>query len=357
MQKIRQIFESVSSGVKCLILLSLIWFGSLLVLQGRLTTGEFVAFSMYSSQAVIPLLGLITLWDEVQCARASLARMQEILDEEPEGNPATQRERDATIYASSVGHCHSHPITHNSPRTVHGHIRFENVSFYYPGQEPVPVLEDLSFEIHPGEHVRIMGCSGSGKTTITRLLLGLYCPCSGRILIDGQDLAGIDLHWLRGQVGVVSQENVLFSGTIYDNISLGDPEPDMERVIEAARLAGGHEFITGLRLGYDTVVGELGLMLSGGQRQRIAIARALYHDHRIVILDEPTNALDEKCAEEVQVNLRRVLRGATTLIIGHDVPLAGQVDRLLVLQPPGHGGTCLNSSHGAPFQWYRSPAL
>jgi ABC-type bacteriocin/lantibiotic exporter with double-glycine peptidase domain len=195
-----------------------------------------------------------------------------------------------------------------------------------------PVLRAISFEIHPGERVAIVGRSGSGKTTLARLVLGLYRPTQGRVLIDGRDLGELDLADYRRQVGVVLQENLLLAGTIRENIALGDLEAEGVRIIEAASLAGAHEFITALPQGYETVIGELGLTLSGGQRQRINLARALYRKPRLLILDEATSALDSVSEQAIEKNLADILAGRTALIIAHDLSAVRHADRVLVLQ-------------------------
>jgi len=348
-QKQKQIFESIGFGVKFLIMVSLIWYGATSSPVVSLPARTKVAFSMYTSQAVVPLLGIITLWDEVQRARASLARMQQVLDEEPEQSQNSEANHE--LYEShelekgtASYSCNSRdswfslaPVaTNHSPVTLHGHVRSENVTFHYPGLEATPVLHDLSFEIHSGERVALIGPSGCGKTTIARLLLGLYRPTSGRILIDGHGLATLDLGTYRKQVGVVLQENLLISGTIRDNIALGgehhqSPRPIDDGIIKAGRLAGAHDFVSAFPHGYDTVVGELGLMLSGGQRQRIALARALYRDPRILILDEAFNALDAESLGAIAENWGRITTGRTVLVIAHEVRELLPCDRVIAV--------------------------
>jgi len=194
------------------------------------------------------------------------------------------------------------------------------------------VLRGVSLGVHRGDVTAILGPSGSGKSTFAKLVQRLYVPESGRVLIDGMDLATADPAWLRRQIGVVLQENVLFNRTVRENIALTDPAMPMERVIAAARLAGAHEFILELPEGYDTVVGERGSTLSGGQRQRIAIARALIGDPRILIFDEATSALDYESERIIQHNMKEIAKGRTVLIIAHRLSTIRSSDQILVLE-------------------------
>jgi ABC-type bacteriocin/lantibiotic exporter with double-glycine peptidase domain len=180
--------------------------------------------------------------------------------------------------------------------------------------------------------VAIVGPSGLGKTTLARLVLGLYRPTRGRILIDGRDLSELDLDAYRRQVGVVLQENLLIAGTIEDNIALGDKQPDRARVVEAARLAGAHEFIAQMPAGYQSVVGDLGLTLSGGQRQRINLARALYREPRLLVLDEPTSSLDAHTERSIGRSLEAGLNGRTALIVSHSREVIDHIDRVLAVE-------------------------
>jgi ATP-binding cassette subfamily B protein len=188
------------------------------------------------------------------------------------------------------------------------------------------------FEAQPGDHVAIVGPSGSGKTTLARLVLGLYRPTQGRILIDGRDLTELDLDAYRRQVGVVLQENLLIAGSIEENIALGDKQPDRARVVEAARLAGAHEFVAQMAAGYQSVVGDLGLTLSGGQRQRINLARALYRNPPLLVLDEPTSSLDTQTERSIRRSLEAGMNGRTALMVTHSAEVIDQIDRVLALE-------------------------
>jgi subfamily B ATP-binding cassette protein HlyB/CyaB len=193
-------------------------------------------------------------------------------------------------------------------------------------------LHDVSFTIRPGEVVGVVGSSGSGKSTLAKLIQRLYVPESGRVLVDGVDLAMVDLAWLRRQIGVVLQENILFNCSVAENIALSDPAVPMEKVIAAANLAGAHDFILELPEGYDTIIGERGSSLSGGQRQRIAIARALLSNPRILILDEATSALDYESERAIQENMKQIVVGRTVFIIAHRLSTVRHADRIITIE-------------------------
>ena len=214
---------------------------------------------------------------------------------------------------------------------IRGEVAFENVTFRYrvDGNE---VLHDVNFHVPAGQVVGIVGPSGSGKSTLAKLIQRLYVPESGRVLIDGADLAMVDIAWLRRQMGVVLQENILFNRSVRDNIALADPAMPIERVIAAARLAGAHDFILELPEGYDTIVGERGTSLSGGQRQRIAIAHALITNPRILIFDEATSALDYESERIIQQNMNEIARGRTVFIIAHRLSTVRATDRIITIE-------------------------
>ena len=302
-----------SQGVQLiskLVTAATLYFGAYLVIKGEMTVGELVAFNMLSGRVAQPILRLAQMWQEFHQARLSVARLGDILNTVPE--PSAQPGRTALP-------------------AISGAIAFDHVTFRYRLDGP-EVLKDIALVVPAGQVLGIVGPSGSGKSTLTKLVQRLYTPESGRVLIDGVDLAIVDVAWLRRQVGVVLQENLLFNRTIRDNIALGDPSWPMDRVVAAARLAGAHDFILELPQGYDTMVGERGSTLSGGQRQRIAIARALIGDPRILILDEATSALDYESERIVHDNMRRIARGRTVLIIAHRLSAVRMADRIITIE-------------------------
>jgi subfamily B ATP-binding cassette protein HlyB/CyaB len=293
-----------------LVIAATLYYGAKLVISGELTVGELVAFNMLAARVSAPVLRLAQIWQDFHQARLSVDRLGDILNTipEPSFNPGR-----AALPA------------------IRGQIAFEHATFRYRIGGP-EVLHDVSFSVRPGQVIGIVGSSGSGKSTIAKLIQRLYVPESGRVLIDGVDLAMVDLAWLRRQIGVVLQENVLFNRSIRENIALADPAMPMQRVIAAASLAGAHDFILELPEGYDTVVGERGSSLSGGQRQRVAIARALITDPRILILDEATSALDYESERAIQQNMKRISAGRTVFIIAHRLSTVRQADRIITIE-------------------------
>jgi ATP-binding cassette, subfamily B, bacterial HlyB/CyaB len=288
----------------------LLYFGARLVIDGGLSVGELVAFNILAGRVNAPVLRLAQIWQDFHQARLSVSRLGDILNTATEPTYMTTRARLPAI---------------------RGSITFEHVSFRYRVDGP-PILHDVSFDVPAGQMVGVVGPSGSGKSTFAKLVQRLYVPESGRVLIDGMDLAMADPAWLRRQIGVVLQENVLFNRTVRENIALADPAMAMERVIAAARLAGAHDFILELPEGYDTVVGERGSTLSGGQRQRIAIARALIGDPRILIFDEATSALDYESERIIQHNMKEIAKGRTVLIIAHRLSTVRASDRIVTFE-------------------------
>ena len=287
-----------------------LYFGARLVIDGGLSVGELVAFNMLAGRVSAPVLRLAQIWQDFHQARLSVQRLGDILNTTAEPTYAPARARLPSI---------------------RGNINFDHVTFRYRlnGRE---VLHDVSFDVPAGQMVGIVGPSGSGKSTFAKLVQRLYVPESGRVMIDGMDLAMADPAWLRRQIGVVLQENVLFNRSVRENIALADPTMSMERVIAAATLAGAHDFILELDEGYNTIVGERGSTLSGGQRQRIAIARALISDPRILIFDEATSALDYESERIIQQNMKEIAKGRTVLIIAHRLSTVRAADRIVTLE-------------------------
>jgi ATP-binding cassette, subfamily B, bacterial HlyB/CyaB len=295
--------------VSKLVTAAVLYFGAKLVIEGNLTVGELVAFNILASRVSAPVLRIAQIWQDFHQARLSVARLGDILNTSPEPTFSPAR---AALPA------------------IRGEVAFEHVTFRYrlDGSE---VLHDVTFKAAPGQVIGIVGPSGSGKSTIAKLVQRLYVPQSGRVLVDGADLAMVDTAWLRRQVGVVLQENVLFNRSVRDNIALADPAMPMGRVIAAAALAGAHDFILELPEGYDTILGERGSSLSGGQRQRIAIARALTANPRIVIFDEATSALDYESERVIQDNMKEIAKGRTVFIIAHRLSTVRRTDRIITI--------------------------
>ncbi|MBR0742763.1 type I secretion system permease/ATPase [Bradyrhizobium japonicum] len=301
-----QLVQFVSKVVTAAIL----YVGARLVIGDALTVGELVAFNIFAGRVSAPVLRLAQVWQDFHQARLSIARLGDILNSAAEP-------------AYSAARAGLPPIR--------GNIRFEHVSFRYRLDGP-EILHDVSFDVPAGQTVGIVGSSGSGKSTFAKLVQRLYVPQGGRVLIDGMDLVMTDPAWLRRQIGVVLQDNMLFNRSVRDNIALADPTLPMDRVMDAAKLAGAHDFILELPEGYDTVVGERGSTLSGGQRQRIAIARALVTNPRILIFDEATSALDYESERIIHENMKEIARGRTVLIIAHRLSTVRGADRIFTLE-------------------------
>jgi subfamily B ATP-binding cassette protein HlyB/CyaB len=287
-----------------------LYVGAKLVIAGDLSVGELVAFNILAGRVTQPILRLAQIWQDFHQARISVERLGDILN-----TPAEP--------AQTSSHAGLPPIR--------GDIKFENVTFRYRIDGP-PILREVDLTIPAGQFIGIVGASGSGKSTIARLVQRLYVPEGGRVLVDGTDLAVADPAWLRRQIGVVLQENILMNRSVRENIALADPGIPLDRVIEAAKLAGAHEFILGMPEGYDTMVGERGDTLSGGQRQRVAIARALLNNPRILIFDEATSALDYESERAIQDNMAAISRGRTVIVIAHRLSTVRRADRIITIE-------------------------
>jgi ATP-binding cassette, subfamily B, bacterial HlyB/CyaB len=301
-QTVQFISKVVTAGI--------LYFGAKLVIDGDLTVGELVAFNLLAGRVSAPVLRLAQIWQDFHQARLSVERLGDILNSpaEPVYNPGR-----------------------TALPAIRGDVTFEHVTFRYRLDGP-EVLHDISLNVPAGQLVGIVGPSGSGKSTLAKLVQRLYVPESGRVLVDGVDLAQVDPAWLRRQIGVVLQENVLFNRSVRDNIALANPAIPTERVIVAAKLAGAHDFILELPEGYDTIVGERGSSLSGGQRQRIAIARALITDPRILIFDEATSSLDYESERIVQQNMAQIAYGRTVFVIAHRLSALRMADRIITIE-------------------------
>ncbi|MEQ1694908.1 MAG: type I secretion system permease/ATPase [Hyphomicrobiaceae bacterium] len=297
--------QYVSKATTALVL----FFGAQAVISGELSVGGLVAFNMMMGQATQPILRLSQLWQDFQQVQISVDRLGDILNAVPE----------------------SRQLSNATLPPARGAIKIENIDFRYVQGGP-EILKGVTLDIPEGQVIGIVGPSGSGKSTLTKLIQRLYRPERGQILLDGIDISQVDTAWLRRQIGVVLQENLLFNRTIHENIALANPGLPRAHVIAAARLAGADEFITRMPMGYDTMIEERGANLSGGQRQRIAIARALATKPRILILDEATSALDYESERIIQSNMRSITKGRTVVIIAHRLAAVRNCDRIIAIK-------------------------
>ncbi|MEH1936792.1 MAG: peptidase domain-containing ABC transporter [Nostoc sp.] len=301
--------NSTSSFLNKLSSLLVLWVGAYLVLKGELTLGELIAFRIISGYVTSPILRLAQLWQSFQETALSLERLSDIVDTPQEGE--TDR--------------------YNIPLpTIKGAVKYENVSFRFGTSGPLQ-LSNVTLEFAPGKFIGIVGQSGSGKSTMMKLLLRLYETESGRILIDGYDIAKVELYSLRRQIGVVPQETLLFDGSVQENIALTNPDATTEEIIGAAQVACAHEFIMNLPNGYNTRVGERGSALSGGQRQRIAIARSVLQRPKLLVLDEATSALDYPTERQICLNLAKAFKGETVFFITHRLNTVSNADMIVVM--------------------------
>ncbi|MFM9886853.1 MAG: peptidase domain-containing ABC transporter [Burkholderiales bacterium] len=292
--------------------IGILWVGAGLVLAHELSVGQLIAFTALMGCVLAPLMGLVGLWSLLNDAGVAMERLGDVLEVAPEQKPEELASRVVLP-------------------DLQGAIRLEGAYFRYGGSETPYVLENINLEIRPGELVAIVGQSGSGKTTLAKLLVGLYAPTEGRISVDGYDMSVIDMAYYRAQVGYVMQSNLLFSGTIAENIASGDEHPDRRKIEEVSRTADAHAFISKMPLGYEQVVGERGMGLSGGQIQRLCIARALYRDPRLLIFDEATSALDTQSESHIVGNMHEMLKGRTAVIVAHRLSTIMGADKILVL--------------------------
>ena len=307
LSNVANVAVSSSQMLQKMMTLAVIYFGVSLVFDGRLSVGQLIAFQMFASQLSGPILRLVHMWQDFQQAKLSLDRIADIINTTPEvvGGAITVKE-------------------------LKGEIVAKDITFRYAPEGPL-VLDGVSFSIASGMMVGIVGRSGSGKSTIAKLIQRLYLPVEGTVMIDGVDIRHLDPLFLRYRTGIVLQECFLFSGTIKENIAIAAPDASMELIIQVARVAGAHEFISEMPMGYDTYVEERGSSLSGGQKQRIAIARALITNPNILIFDEATSALDYESERVIHKNLNLIRKGRTVIFIAHRLSIMRECDVVIVI--------------------------
>lgn len=297
---------SSSKMLQKIMTLAIIYFGVGLVFENKISVGQLIAFQMFSSQLSSPILRLVQLWQEFQQAKLSLEKLGDIVNTPPE------------VKGDAV-----------SVKELRGNIVFKGVQFKYAADGPV-ILDKINIQINKGMMVGVVGRSGSGKSTLAKLVQRLHLPTEGAIYIDGIDVRHMDPMFLRYRIGMVPQECFLFSGSIKENITIAMPDASMDKVINVSKIAGAHEFISELEMGYDTYVEERGTSLSGGQKQRISIARALITDPRIVIFDEATSALDYESEKIIHKNLQFIRKGRTVIMIAHRLSTLRGCDNIIV---------------------------
>jgi ABC-type bacteriocin/lantibiotic exporter with double-glycine peptidase domain len=305
-------YDGAAEAITFLGLALFLWAGAQQVLAGRLTIGGLVAFNSLLTLATVPLHNFLILWDVIQRGTVMMNRLDDVFEQEPEQGYDRSRLR---------------PV-----RGLTGHVSFRTVGFRYGGPEAPPVLHDITLDVAAGKTIAIVGRSGSGKTTLAKCLAGLLEPTEGQIQFDGLDLKTLNYRDLRRHIGFVLQDSYVFAETIARNIAFGEDEPDMDRILWAAKAASADDFIARLPFGYDTRIGETGVAISGGQKQRIAIARALYHKPPILIFDEATSSLDSESERSVQQNIEGLLRGRTSFIIAHRLSTVRGADTIIVLE-------------------------
>ena len=292
-----------------LISAAIMYLGTRHILAGTMTLGTFLEFTLFLGMLVAPVFQIVGIGPQITEALAGLERTREVLNERPEDDaPGRTKILDR----------------------IRGKVVFENVNFAYDAGKPV--LFDINFESEPGTVTALVGPSGAGKSTVIGLIAAFYVPSSGRVLVDGIDLATVKLDSYRTQLGVVLQETFLFDGTIRENVAFSRPDASEEEVLAACRIARVDEFAEALEKKYDTIVGERGVKLSGGQRQRVSIARAILADPRILILDEATSSLDSESEAFIQEGLRYLMRGRTTFVIAHRLSTVRRADQILVIE-------------------------
>ena len=310
-----------------------LWLGAQRVMTGGMSPGLLTQFMLYAALVAGSTGALSEVLGDVQRAAGATERLLELLDAEPAILPGTAV-REASVAPPAIASAAGSTRASGTPDAAGfgARVDFESVSFRYPSRPDELALGDLSFTVRPGETVALVGPSGAGKTTVLQLLLRFYDPDAGHILLDGTPLPELSLSSLRGSVGLVSQESVVFSDDVAANLRYGKPDASDEELVAAARAAQAHDFIERLPDGYATYLGERGVRLSGGQRQRLSIARALLKNPPLLLLDEATSALDAESERKVQVALEHAMTGRTTLVIAHRLATVVGADRILVME-------------------------
>jgi len=318
MQRVQMTAGIISQTVSTASSITLLWFGAHLVMGGQMSMGEFMGFNAIVGSVMGPIMGLVSLYDQFQTVRTSMDRLNDVLELKPEEESITEESKPKVFINKAKGA-----------------ITFENVCFRYGSEDSPLVINNMNLDIKAGQTIAIVGKSGCGKSTMIKMFAGFNMPTSGTLSIDGTDIKNVDIMSLRRNIGWVLQDSFLFSGTVADNIALGDTEPDMDKVIKAAQMAAAHEFIVDFPMGYKTMIGEKGMAVSGGQRQRICIARALYRDPQILLMDEATSSLDAQSEKRIQDNLQKILKGRTAIIIAHRLSTVRNADVICYLDA-GH---------------------
>ncbi|XP_048520993.1 ATP-binding cassette sub-family B member 10, mitochondrial isoform X2 [Dendroctonus ponderosae] len=315
----RKLQDSLADATKTgfsghVIIISVLYYGGVMVTSNELSIGHLSSFLLYAAYIGVSVGGLSSFYSELNKSVGAAQRIWEIMDRTP-AIPVTGGIR---------------PVT-----DPEGHIEYKNIKFSYPSRKDIQIFKDLELDIAPGKMVAVVGPSGSGKSTLAALLLRLYDPEDGAVYLDGHNIQDLDPSWVRRHIGTVSQEPILFSSSIRDNILYGADNPEtitQDELIQVSKEANVHEFVQQLPEGFDTVVGERGVMLSGGQKQRVAIARALIKNPKILLLDEATSALDAQSERLVQDALEKIMKGRTVLTIAHRLSTIQNADTIAVLR-------------------------
>ncbi len=298
--KLSLVYGNIAELINLGSTVTILWLGASLVIADEMTIGSLMGFNILMGSVMGPIMAMVNLWDNLQEIRIAMDRVNDINNVKPEQPPVTSPENLPVV----LKHCE-------------GRVEFRNIKFRYGGEESPLILNEFNLTIEPGQTVAFVGPSGCGKSTAMKMIIGFLSPTEGEVLIDGTDISSLDLGAYRRHIGIVLQDSFLFGDTVAGNIALGDPDPDMNAVREASRLASADDFIVRLGQGYHTMLGAKGISVSGGQRQRMCIARALYHRPKIILFDEATSALDNESEARIQENMKSILSGRTAVVIAH----------------------------------------